>query len=69
MTAVNPGTSLGQTLRVPANLKVPSQGNRFIFLDALRGLAALAVIFYHRRDLLSGDFFTHGYLAVDFFFM
>jgi peptidoglycan/LPS O-acetylase OafA/YrhL len=43
--------------------------NRFLFLDGLRGIAALAVMFLH----LNGEFglfnfMQHGYLAVDFFF-
>ncbi len=43
---------------------------RFEALDGLRGLAAVAVVLFHRRDWFGGDaFFGHAYLAVDFFFM
>ena len=43
---------------------------KFLLLDGLRGLAAIAVVMYHadsagRRTAV----FSHGYLAVDFFFM
>lgn len=37
-------------------------------LDALRLVAALAVMVYHRRMWLGLPFFEHAYLAVDFFF-
>lgn len=43
---------------------------QFAALNALRGVAALAVVFYHfssRLDL--PELFAHGYLAVDFFFV
>lgn len=43
--------------------------NHFTGLDGLRGVAALAVLFYHRRYWIPGEhFFDHGFLAVDFFF-
>jgi peptidoglycan/LPS O-acetylase OafA/YrhL len=42
---------------------------RFETLDALRGLAALAVVSGHTQDLFGGPIFPLGYLAVDFFFM
>lgn len=51
------------------NLPFRVHGHRFVFLDALRGVAAIAVIFFHRKDMLPGNLFKHGYLAVDFFFM
>ena len=41
----------------------------FVTLDGLRGVAALAVIFFHFPQLLGRAVFAHGYLAVDFFFM
>ena len=42
-------------------------GRKFLTLDALRGIAALAVVMFH----LSGPFAAvrHGYLAVDLFFL
>jgi peptidoglycan/LPS O-acetylase OafA/YrhL len=45
------------------------QRQRFETLDALRGLAALAVVTGHTQDLFGGPVFPLGYLAVDFFFM
>jgi peptidoglycan/LPS O-acetylase OafA/YrhL len=45
-------------------------GRTFVYLDGLRGLAAIAVVFCHfatRTDL--PYLFAHGYLAVDFFFV
>lgn len=42
--------------------------HRFLVLDAMRGLAAIAVAVYHAHDLLGHQLFPHGFLAVDFFF-
>ena len=43
---------------------------RYETLDALRGVAAVAVVAYHLSSLrLEPDFVPHGYLAVDFFFV
>lgn len=46
-------------------------GNRLHGLDALRGIAALAVVVMHAHALFPEfpDVFPRGYLAVDFFFM
>ena len=46
----------------------------FKILDALRGVAAIVVVFFHVLEFYSGGDHTkqhinHGYLAVDFFFM
>lgn len=46
----------------------------FKILDALRGVAAITVVFFHVLEVYSGgdhikQFINHGYLAVDFFFM
>jgi peptidoglycan/LPS O-acetylase OafA/YrhL len=43
---------------------------RFETLDALRGVAALAVVIFHLHVFkLTGDLAPHAYLAVDFFFV
>ena len=43
---------------------------RYETLDALRGLAALAVVVFHLGQVrLAPDLVPHGYLAVDFFFV
>ena len=41
----------------------------FLTLDALRGVAALAVVAFHTAGFFGKQAFPHGYLAVDFFFM
>lgn len=46
----------------------------FLILDALRGIAAIVVVFMHMFEIYAnGDYhkmyINHGYLAVDFFFM
>ncbi|HCD53672.1 MAG TPA: acyltransferase [Balneolaceae bacterium] len=46
----------------------------FKVLDALRGVAAIVVVFFHVLEVYSGgdhtkQWINHGYLAVDFFFM
>lgn len=43
---------------------------RYEILDGLRGVAALIVLLYHHLDLYGlANRCTHGYLAVDFFFI
>jgi len=43
---------------------------RYEIMDALRGIAAVAVVFYHFGSRLGlPETVAHGYLAVDFFFM
>lgn len=42
---------------------------RFYSLDAMRGVAALAIVFFHIGMALQPPFFRLGYLAVDFFFV
>jgi len=44
--------------------------DRFVTLDALRGIAALCVVFHHAEQFYGHPgLFAHAYLAVDFFFM
>jgi peptidoglycan/LPS O-acetylase OafA/YrhL len=63
-------------------LKSPNTGNRFTFIDGLRGLAALAVVGFHFYvgsplytplsqilPSLISLFLEHGYLAVEVFFV
>lgn len=46
------------------------QDQRFEVLDAMRGVAAMAVLFYHLRSWMHGGISFHGgYLAVDLFFL
>ena len=45
-------------------------GSRYELLDGLRGVAAVAVMFYHLgRRAGAPEWVPHGWLAVDFFFM
>jgi peptidoglycan/LPS O-acetylase OafA/YrhL len=53
-----------------------STTHRYLALDALRGVAAFAVLFYHLRNLYNPEgptqatsWFASGYLAVDLFFL
>ena len=43
----------------------------FEILDGLRGVAALAIVFFHFMEIVyppNENFIAHGFLAVDFFF-
>jgi peptidoglycan/LPS O-acetylase OafA/YrhL len=46
----------------------PPKSHRFLFLDALRGIAALFVVAYHFPLTMTSSFAVNGFLAVDFFF-
>jgi peptidoglycan/LPS O-acetylase OafA/YrhL len=43
--------------------------HKFVTLDGLRGVAALAVLQLHTQTLFGALLFPEGYLAVDFFFL
>jgi peptidoglycan/LPS O-acetylase OafA/YrhL len=47
-------------------MSAPSRS--FVVLDGLRGVAAIAIVFFHLA-LIRGDLPGEGYLAVDFFFV
>ena len=56
----------------PAAAPQAAAGQRFIALDSLRGLAALAIVFYHMGDFgwVAGlPPFRFGWMLVDFFFV
>ena len=42
---------------------------RFVLLDGIRGIAAIAVMLFHLFPQLPGGVIGHGYLAVDLFFL
>lgn len=42
---------------------------RFYSLDAMRGIAAITVVYFHINLQISADYVPYAYLAVDFFFM
>lgn len=46
----------------------PPKSHRFLFLDALRGIAALFVVAFHFPNVMTSSFAANGPLAVDFFF-
>jgi len=46
-----------------------SAQHKFLTLDGLRGIAALAVVSLHTEDVLGGLPFPRAYLAVDLFFI
>jgi peptidoglycan/LPS O-acetylase OafA/YrhL len=50
-------------------MRTEAAKDHYLTLDGLRGLAAMAVLLFHRRwNMPSGHFLDHAYLAVDFFF-
>ena len=63
---------IGMSIHLPATQTV-SDKRRLPLLDALRGVAALIVVYYHCYEGFALSFETqvcaHGFLAVDFFFM
>lgn len=46
----------------------PLKSHRFLFLDALRGIAALFVVVFHLPNAMTSGIAGNGLLAVDFFF-
>ena len=44
------------------------RSHRFLFLDALRGIAALFVVLFHFPKVMTSSLASNGQLAVDFFF-
>ncbi|TDQ34417.1 acyltransferase family protein [Phyllobacterium brassicacearum] len=42
--------------------------DRYYLLDAMRGVAALLVVFFHAGSFMQTNYAARGYLAVDFFF-
>jgi peptidoglycan/LPS O-acetylase OafA/YrhL len=60
----------GERLSTNPGFDVEMTSSRIPGLDALRGLAALLVLAYHLRGLaLPSAVLSHGYLAVDLFFV
>ena len=56
------------------NSVFPDSKSHYDILDALRGVAALLVVFFHLFEAFTGgnhlvQLINHGYLAVDFFFV
>lgn len=47
----------------------PDRRKTFETLNAMRGVAAIGVVFYHGDNLLGVQFAPRGYLAVDLFFV
>lgn len=62
--AAYPGPSYAQDLGHGAG----QAKGRFVFLDELRGLAALSVVLLHASQIFSFRLNSHPSLAVDFFF-
>jgi peptidoglycan/LPS O-acetylase OafA/YrhL len=55
---------------MPELQPTPAPRGHFLVLDALRGVAALAVMLMHRGEAFNGvGVLPHAYLAVDFFFL
>lgn len=42
---------------------------QYIALDGLRGVAAISVMIFHRKEWFGDGILTHAYLAVDYFFL
>ena len=40
----------------------------YVFMDGMRGIAALAIVLLHASQVFKISYTTHAYLAVDFFF-
>jgi peptidoglycan/LPS O-acetylase OafA/YrhL len=54
---------------LPSSLTARPITDRFLMLDLLRGLAAIAVLVYHDKVFLGVELLPSAYLAVDLFFL
>lgn len=55
--------------KVPLGEALTETKHKFLTLDGLRGVAAMAVVSMHTSDVLGGMVLPRAYLAVDLFFM
>lgn len=53
---------------VPLPKPTPPEQHRFHFLDLLRGVAAILIVFYHAPQYSHALYFSNSFMAVDFFF-
>ncbi|WP_156363696.1 acyltransferase family protein [Sphingomonas sp. Leaf357] len=58
-----------QSQKIPNPVATTPAGGRFEALDALRGLCAIAVLFYHASFISALKLAPSAYLAVDMFFL